>query len=45
MELEKEPGRIGQLAEERGDENWDFRSFLKCYSPSEELDAYFHELY
>lgn len=42
--LETNLDRIRQLAEERDDENWDFRSFLKGCD-DEEVDSIVHRLY
>ncbi|MBN2393945.1 MAG: YkgJ family cysteine cluster protein [Anaerolineae bacterium] len=46
MYIETDLQKIAQLAQQREDENWAFRSFLKASAmPSEELDAIVHELY
>ena len=45
METETDLKRIAQLGEERDDENWEFRTFLKCLDMSgEELDAVVHQI-
>lgn len=44
MEIERDLERIAQFAEEREDENWDFRSFLKYHYESNELDPIVHQL-
>lgn len=41
-----DPQHIEQLAQEKEEENWEFRTFLKTIDmSSEELDALVHELY
>ena len=46
MKLETDPRRVEQLAEQREDENWLFRSFLKgVHLEIEEIDAIAHRLY
>ena len=46
MYIETDLYRIEQLAQQREDENWEFRSFLKASTiPSKELDAIVRELY
>ncbi|MFO7986690.1 MAG: YkgJ family cysteine cluster protein [Desulfatiglandaceae bacterium] len=46
MKLESDPKVVKRLAEEREDENWRFRSFLKGIDlKTEELDAMVHRLY
>ncbi|MEJ5310117.1 MAG: YkgJ family cysteine cluster protein [Anaerolineae bacterium] len=46
MHIETDLRKIKELAQQREDENWKFRSFLKASSmPSEELDAIVRELY
>jgi uncharacterized protein len=44
MELETDLEVIRQLSEEREDENWEFRTFLKGYG-QDEADARVHRLY
>ena len=45
MHIERDLERIAQLAKEREDENWEFRSFLKFHDlDSDALDAIVHEL-
>jgi uncharacterized protein len=46
MELESDPDTVKRLAEEREDENWTFRTFLKGIDLEiEELDAIVHRHY
>ncbi|MGC9394832.1 MAG: YkgJ family cysteine cluster protein [Anaerolineae bacterium] len=46
MYIETDLQKMAQLAQQREDENWAFRSFLKASAmPSEELDAIVRELY
>lgn len=46
MRLEKDPARIRQLARERDEENWRFRSFLKQSDMDiEEMDAIVHRIH
>jgi len=44
--METDINRIKKLAEEREDENWEFRYFLKtCDIPGKKIDAIVHRLY
>lgn len=44
--METDLDRIRQLAKEKEDENWEFRTFLKwCDIPDEEIDSIVHRLY
>jgi hypothetical protein len=44
--METDLNRIKKLSEEKEDENWKFRSFLKvCNIPSEKMDSIVHRLY
>ena len=46
MRLETDVKKMAEMARERFDENWRFRSFLKGYDAEvEEIDATVHELY
>ena len=46
MKLESDPNRVKRLAEEREDENWRFRTFLKGIDLEiQELDAIVHRHY
>ena len=46
MKLETDPKHVEQLAKEREDENWRFRSFLKGVDLDiEEIDAIVHRIY
>jgi Fe-S-cluster containining protein len=46
MKLETDLTKIKKLANEKEDENWAFRSFLKrCDLPSKEIDTIVHDLY
>ena len=44
MPLLTDPKKIKELAEEREDENWEFRTFLKSCN-SDEINATVHDLY
>ncbi|HBY57403.1 MAG TPA: hypothetical protein DEG96_06025 [Candidatus Atribacteria bacterium] len=44
--METDLNRIKKLSEEKEDENWKFRSFLKvCNIPSKKMDSIVHRLY
>ncbi len=44
--METDLNNIQKISEEKWDENWEFRSFLKCYDISiEALDSIVHKLY
>jgi len=44
--METDLNRIKKLSEEKEDENWRFRSFLKvCNIPSKKIDSIIHRLY
>ena len=46
MKLQTDPAVVARLAEERADENWDFRSFLKGSDLAiKEIDAIVHRHY
>jgi uncharacterized protein len=46
MKMQTDLAIISRMAEEKDDENWRFRSFLKtCDTPDEEIDAIVHDLY
>ena len=46
MKLETDLNKIKKLSEKNGEENWNFRSFLKGYDATiEEMDAIVYELY
>ncbi len=46
MRLETDIKKMAEMARERFDENWRFRSFLKGYDADvEEIDATVHEIY
>ena len=46
MRLETDLARIEELAKQKDDENWRFRSFLKVYDgPDGRIDSIFHDLY
>ena len=42
IKLQTDPAVVARLAEERADENWRFRSFLKGHLSAAELDAIVH---
>ena len=45
MKLETDLAKIKKLANKREDQNWDFRTFLKCYDGPIEIDSAVHDLY